>query len=71
MTEATQEASSLVHSTAALRDRAAKAGLSREEVDAIIDSGVTSMAQMAFAISPQVLPPQKAKSDPFIREELL
>ena len=52
MTEATQEASSLVHSTAALKDRAAKAGLSREEVDAIVDSGVTSMAQMAFAISP-------------------
>ena len=47
-----REAASLVHSTAALRDRAIKAGLSSEEIDAIIGSNVGSMAQMAFAISP-------------------
>ena len=47
-----REAASLVHSTAALRDRALKAGLSTEETEAIIDSNVSSMAQFAFAISP-------------------
>ena len=52
MAEPNREASSLVHSTAALRDRAAKAGLSKEETEAIIDSNVSSMAQMAFAIAP-------------------
>ena len=53
MTDVHREASSLVHSTAALRDRASKAGLSTEEIDAIVDSNVLSMAQMAFAISLQ------------------
>ena len=47
-----REAASLVHSTAALRDRALKAGLSTEEIEAIIDSNISSMAQFAFAISP-------------------
>lgn len=52
MADVQREASSLVHSTTALRDRATKAGLSAEETQAIIDSNVTSMAQMAFAIAP-------------------
>jgi len=52
MAGATTEATSFVHSTAALRDRAAKAGLSSDEIETLVDSGVTSMAQMAFAISP-------------------
>ena len=52
MAAAPREASSLIHSTAALRERAAKAGLSSEEVQAILDNNVTSIAQMAFAISP-------------------
>ena len=38
-----REASSLTHSTAALRERAAKAGLSNEEVQAILDNNVTSI----------------------------
>lgn len=59
-----REAASLVHSTAALRDRALKAGLSTEETDAIIDSGVSSMAQMAFAISP----PGTAPSEQDVRD---
>ncbi|CAL1147573.1 unnamed protein product, partial [Cladocopium goreaui] len=52
MAAAPREASLLIHSTAALRERAAKAGLSSEEVQAILDNNVTSIAQMAFAISP-------------------
>ena len=57
-------ASSLIHSTAALRDRAAKAGLSSEEVQAILDNNVTSIAQMAFAIAP----PGTAPTEQQIRE---
>ena len=64
MTDVHREASSLVHSTAALRDRASKAGLSTEEIDAIVDSNVLSMAQMAFAISP----PGTAASDQDVRD---
>ena len=60
MAEPNREASSLVHSTAALRDRAAKAGLSKEETEAIIDSNVSSMAQMAFAIAPPGTAPTEA-----------
>ena len=52
-----------MHSTAALRDRATKAGLSLEETDAIVANNVTSMAQMAFAIAP----PGTAPSEPEIR----
>ena len=59
-----REAASLVHSTAALKDRAAKAGLSPDEVDAIITSNVSSMAQMAFAISP----PGTAPSEQEVRD---
>lgn len=59
-----REAASLVHSTAALRDRALKAGLSSEEVDAILASNVSSMAQMAFAISP----PGTAPSEQEVRD---
>ena len=59
-----REAASLVHSAAALRDRAMKAGLSTEETEAILDSNVTSMAQMAFAISP----PGTAPSEQEVRD---
>ena len=59
-----REAASLVHSTAALRDRATKAGLSTEEVEAIITSNVNSMAQMAFAITP----PGTAPSEQEVRD---
>jgi hypothetical protein len=64
MTDVQREASSLVHSTAALKDRASKAGLSTEEIDAIVDNGVSSMAQMAFAISP----PGTAPSDQDVKD---
>ena len=59
-----REAASLVHSATALRDRAMKAGLSTEETEAILDSNVTSMAQMAFAISP----PGTAPTEQEVRE---
>ena len=67
MADANREASSLVHSTAAFRDRATKAGLSREEVEAIIDSHVTSMAQMAFAITPPGSAPTEAEVRAFFQ----
>lgn len=59
-----REAASLVHSTAALKDRATKAGLSAEEIEAIMGSNVSSMAQMAFAISP----PGTAPSEQDVRD---
>eukprot|EP00435_Cladocopium_sp_Y103_P063964 s1087_g25.t1 len=52
MAVAPREATSLVYSTDALRDRAAKAGLTAEEIEAIIGNNVKSLAQMAFAIAP-------------------
>ena len=52
MAELNREAASLIHSTAALKERASRAGLSAEETQAILDNGVSSMAQMAVAISP-------------------
>lgn len=52
MAELNKEAASLIHSAAALKERAQKAGLSDAETQAILDNGVTSIAQMAFAITP-------------------
>jgi len=65
-----REAASLVHSTAALKDRAAKAGLSPDEVDAIITSNVSSMAQMAFAISPPGTAPSEQEVRDFFRNKV-
>ena len=64
MANVQREAASLVHSTAALRERAAKAGLSPEEIEAIVGSNVSSMAQMAFAIAP----PGTAPSEQDVRD---
>ena len=64
MANVQREAASLVHSAAALRDRARKAGLSAEETEAIIESNVNSMAQFAFAISP----PGTAPTDQDVRD---
>ena len=52
MAELNREAASLIQSAAALKERAQKAGLSDAETQAILDNGVTSIAQMAFAITP-------------------
>ena len=59
-----REAASLVYSTDALKHRAIKAGLSQEEVEAIVNNNVKSLAQLAFAISP----PGTAPSDDAIKE---
>ena len=59
-----REAASLVYSTDALKHRGTKAGLSAEEVEAIIDNNVRSLAQLAFAISP----PGTSPSDDAIKE---
>ena len=67
MAENNREASSLVHSSAAFKDRAAKAGLSREEIDAVVESGITSMAQMAFAVSPPGTAPSEAEIRAFFQ----
>ena len=63
-----KEASSLIHSTAALRDRAAKAGLSSEETQAIVDSNVLSIAQMAFAVTPPGTSPNEQQVKDFFQE---
>eukprot|EP00435_Cladocopium_sp_Y103_P016771 s176_g4.t1 len=64
MSEVPREAASLVYSTDALRHRAKKAGLSSEETEAIIDGNVSSLAQLAFAISP----PGTSPSDDAVRD---
>ena len=63
-----REASSLIHPTAALRDRATKAGLSAEEVQAILDNNVTSIAQMAFAITPPRTSPTEQQVRDFYQD---
>ena len=63
MAHAPQEATSLVYSTDALTSRAKKAGLSQEEIDAILASNVKSLAQLAFAVSP----PGASPSDNAVR----
>ena len=65
-----REASSLIHSTAALRDRATKAGLSAEEVQAILDNNVVSIAQMAFAISPPGTSPTEQQVRDFYQDRI-
>ena len=65
-----KEASSLIHSTAALRDRAAKAGLSSEEAQAIVDSNVLSIAQMAFAVTPPGTSPTEQQVRDFYQERV-
>ena len=52
MAAAPREAASLVYPTDALKYRAAKAGLSAEEIDVIVNNNVKSLAQLTFAISP-------------------
>ena len=66
-----KEASSLLHSTAALRDRAAKAGLSSEEAQAIVDSNVVSIAQMAFAITPPGTSPTEQQVRDFYQDRVV
>lgn len=63
-----REASLLIHSTAALRDRATKAGLSSEEVQAILDNNVVSIAQMAFAIAPPGTSPTEQQVRDFYQD---
>jgi len=65
-----KEASSLIHSTAALRDRAAKAGLSSEETQAITDSNVASIAQMAFAVTPPGTSPTEQQVREFFQDRV-
>ena len=65
-----KEASSLIHSTAALRDRAAKAGLSSEETQAIIESNVSSIAQMAFAVTPPGTSPTEQQVRDFFQDRV-
>ena len=65
-----KEASSLIHSTAALRERAAKAGLSSEETQAILDSNVVSIAQMAFAVSPPGTSPTEQQIRDFFQNRV-
>ena len=65
-----KEASSLIHSTAALRDRAAKAGLSSEETQAIVDSNVLSIAQMAFAVTPPGTSPIEQQVKDFFQDRV-
>ena len=60
---ATREAASLIYSTDALRERATKAGLTQEEVAAIVNNNVDSLARLAFAIAP----PGKTPEDDAIR----
>lgn len=52
MAAAPREAASLVYSTDAFKHRAAKAGLSHEEIEAIVNNNVKSLAQFDFAIFP-------------------
>eukprot|EP00435_Cladocopium_sp_Y103_P017478 s2311_g4.t1 len=52
MAAAPKEATSLVYPTDALKARAIKSGLSGEEVEAMIDNNVKSLAQLAFTIAP-------------------
>ena len=52
MAAALREAASLVYSTDAFKHRAAKAGLSHEEIEAIVNNNVKSLAQFDFAIFP-------------------
>lgn len=63
-----KEASSLIHSTAALKDRAAKAGLSSEEIQAILSNNVASIAQMAFAVTPPGTSPTEQQVRDFYQE---
>ena len=65
-----KEASSLIHSTAALRDRAAKAGLSTEETQAIVDANVLSIAQLAFAVSPPGTSPSEQQVREFFQDRV-
>ena len=64
MAAAPIEAASLVYSTDALKYRAAKAGLSTEEIDAIININVKSLAQLAFATTP----PGTSPSDDAVKD---
>ena len=65
-----REAAPLVHSTAALKDRALKAGLSTEEIDAITTNNVTSLAQMAFAITPPGTTPSEQEIRTFYQDKI-
>jgi len=70
MANVPREASSLIHSTAALKDRAVKAGLSSEEVQAIVDSNVSSIAQMAFAVTPPGTSPTEQQVREFYQDRI-
>ena len=65
-----KEASSLIHSTAALKDRATKAGLSTEETQAIVDANVLSIAQLAFAVSPPGTSPSEQQVREFFQDRV-
>lgn len=65
-----KEASSLIHSTAALKDRATKSGLSTDEVQAILDNNVSSIAQMAFAIAPPGTSPTEQQVRDFYQDRI-
>ena len=61
---ADREASSLIHSTDALKDRAKKAGLTQEEIAAIVNNNIDSLAKLAFALTP----PGKSPDDDAVKD---